>query len=149
MVLDDNGDPKCDKEGNPMFEKESFVIKDNWLYVGSLPERDIQNAIFKALGDDVKDARQYFLTILPEGIVQTGNENSNDDVTPTCDPKDAVRIGLTSPESTVLTSFPEHRFRQDRTSQPKSQPETAYSFYMARMHVRTVFEQYCILHERI
>ena len=141
MILDDNGDPRCDKEGNPTFEEESFVIKDNWLHVDSLLERDIQNAVFNALGDDAKDARQYFLTILSEGIVQIGNEN---DVTPICDPKDATPIYWTSPQSTLLTASSEHKFRQDGTPQSQSQSETASPPYTARMHVRTVFKEHCI-----
>ena len=143
MVLDDDGDPKCDEEGNPTFEEGSFVIRDKWMYVDSVLERDMQTEIFNALGDDAKDARQYFLTVLSEGIVQFGDENPCDDVTPTCGP--TTPTYWTIPEVTEITVPQNIEFRQERVSRwslPPDMPPPPPP-YTARMHVRTVFKERC------
>ena len=139
MVLDDNGDPSCDEEGNPMLEEDSLVVKDKWLYVGSLLERDIQNKIFDALGDDAKDARQYFLTIHSEEIIQIGGENACDDVTPVCVSK--IPADWTIPQDTQAVIPQKIQLCQERASQSTlAAPRPPYT---ARMHVRTVFRECC------
>ena len=128
IVLDGNGDPTYDEGGDLVFEEGTFAVKDTWLRMDRLLDSEIQNAIFSALGDEAEDARQYFLTILSEGVVQIGGETPYEDVTPFFD-------GENTTPARESTTDDVHEL----PSKPFPPPP-----YGPRKHVRTVFKERCM-----
>ena len=131
VALDDEGNPELDDDGNAILSKETYALKDVWLYADARMEKDIQDDIFAKLGDKAGEARPYFLTIMHDSVTRTGC--GEDDMTPICPPEQASLAAWTPPDQNLHCSS--SAFEPCKAAGPQLD--------WARKHVRTVFKELC------
>lgn len=116
-----------------VLSEETRILKDGWLFEDARLEKDIQDDIFERISKNMGEAaaehaRQYFLTILHDSVVTSGE--GKDDITPVCKPKDQRPVGQVDIVS-------------ETTSQEAPSSRHIPRRHGARKHVRTVFKEHC------
>ena len=81
VIYDGDGNEKIGDDGKTVLSEETYILKDLWQEHDAKLETEIQEDIFSHIGYLARDARQYFLPIMHDGLVECGGAA---DVTPIC-----------------------------------------------------------------